>query len=721
MRRSGVLTRIGAITAAGALAAGFLLAAAGPATAQPAVLYAAVTATGAGDCSTVADACTLSTALGQVDPGGTVDLVTPGSTARYVGNWTFSTSGTSAGQPVTVEPLPGLSSQPILDGDGVDAPGGETCSTAACNGAVLTVPGGDYVALNGIAVDDAGNTSNGLGGGMSVSGTVTITGSTFNADTSIGGNGIGGAIDSGDGYAAGTGSVTAIDDTFSNDSSGYGGAIASGIGASSFGGGPGGGSVTVIGSTFFGDGSGAGGAIDSGDYGGGGGTVNVTGSTFYQDGAGSNGGAIASGLDAGGGTVNVTTSTFVNSGFGGYAIDSGDYDGGGTMSVTASTFANNEGRSGGAISTGRNGGGGTMSVAGDVFGTSCDQEGGTWNDGGYNAGGDASCFATTPATGDLNAGSTGALGLGEAFLADNGGPTQTVMPQTGSPVIGLIPDSTSVNVDGSPVTLCPATDQRGYASAPGACDAGAVQTTGAAGLTLADSSPTPGYRQVGDVISYNYAVTNTGTTTLNGLAIADPAVPGASCPDSALAPGTAETCTGSYTVTSADVTAGKVTDTATASGTTTVGGTVTSNASTTLVRVVWPASVTGTFRPPPRTTEGYYLGVTGNRWTLLITQPGPGKITFTGTVTTRTGKFTNLDPIGLKTSGTVSASANAKTLTFTIPDTGTVKGFKFTAPQPVTSITFTLQVNGQPAAATQIYLGSPPAQSASASPLVFTR
>jgi hypothetical protein len=687
------------------------VAAAGPAAAQSAVLYAAVTATGAGDCSTAADACTLSTALGQVAAGGTVDLVTPGGTARYVGNWTFSTSGTSAGQPVTVAPLPGLSSEPILDGDGVDAPGGETCSTASCNGAILTVPPGEYAALTGIAVEDADNSSNGLGGGMSVSGTVTITGSTFNADNSFGGNGIGGAIDSGDGYGNGTGSVTAIDDTFSNDAASYGGAISSGIGASSFGGGPGGGSVTVIGSTFYGDGSGAGGAIDSGNYGGGGGTVNVTGSTFYQDNAGGLGGAIASGLAAGGGTVNVTTSTFVNSGFAGYAIDSGDYDGGGTMSVTASTFVNNEGRSGGAISNGGNGGGGTMTVAGDVFGASCDQAAGTWNDSGYNAGADASCLAADPGTGDFNAGSTDALGLGYAFLADNGGPTQTVLPLAGSPVIDLIPANTD--------TLCPAIDQRGYASAPGNCDAGAVQTSGAAGLTLADSSPAPTYRQAGDVIAYNYDVTNTGTTTLDGIAIADPAVPGASCPSSTLAAGAAETCTGSYTVTAADVTAGKVTDTATATGTTTVDGTVTSNAATVVATAAWPASLAGSYRPRYTAAEGYYLSASGNRWTLFVTEPTLPRVTFTGTITINKGKFLNLDPIGLAASGTVGVAG--KTLSFSIPDLAAVKGFKFTTPQTVGSITFTLDVNGQPASASQLYLGSPPVPSASASPLAFTR
>ena len=44
--------------------------------------------------------------------------------------------------------------------------------------------------------------------------------------------------------------------------------------------------------------------------------------------------------------------------------------------------------------------------------------------------------------------------------------------------------------------------------------------------------------------SYNYLVTNTGTTTLTGIGVSDNLVPSVSCPDSTLAPGASETCTG---------------------------------------------------------------------------------------------------------------------------------------------------------------------------------
>ena len=112
---------LGVLTAA---AAGTVAAGASPAAAAPAVLYAASTAAGTGDCSTAANACTLTTALANVAPGGTIELVTPGGTAHYVGNWTVSTTGTTATAPVTIEAAPGLAIQPVLDGNGPIAPRG---------------------------------------------------------------------------------------------------------------------------------------------------------------------------------------------------------------------------------------------------------------------------------------------------------------------------------------------------------------------------------------------------------------------------------------------------------------------------------------------------------------------------------------------------------------------------------------------------------------------
>ena len=85
-------------------------------------------------------------------------------------------------------------------------------------------------------------------------------------------------------------------------------------------------------------------------------------------------------------------------------------------------------------------------------------------------------------------------------------------------------------------------------------------------LAITKSTNSTGYGAAGDVIDYSYPVTNTGTTTLSNVGVADNMVAHVSCPDPSLAPGASETCTGTYTVTQADVDAGSVTNTATRHG-----------------------------------------------------------------------------------------------------------------------------------------------------------
>jgi hypothetical protein len=80
--------------------------------------------------------------------------------------------------------------------------------------------------------------------------------------------------------------------------------------------------------------------------------------------------------------------------------------------------------------------------------------------------------------------------------------------------------------------------------------------------------------RAGEKITYSFAVTNTGNVTLSADKVDEGAFTGTGslspvrCPAGAasLAPGEQVTCTASYTVTQADVDAGKVTNTATASG-----------------------------------------------------------------------------------------------------------------------------------------------------------
>jgi len=341
-----------------------------------------------------------------------------------------------------------------------------------------------------------------------------VTGSTFSGNTAQ----FGGAIDSGDFHGAGSVTVTAS--TFTSNTSLNGGAIDSG-------GSGGGGSVTVTASTFTGNtaSGGVGGAIDSGGITGGG-TVTVNASTFTGNTA-NEGGAIDSGEITGGGTVAVTASTFTGNTAGndGGAIDSGN-DGAGTVTVTASTFTGNTaGQHGNTIDSGDFAGGGSVQVAGDLFDGSCAQLGGTWTDGGYNAGTDTSCFKSpTPAAGDTS-GSTVGSDL-QTALTGNGGPTQTIKPTTGNPAIGLIPDPTTITLGSNHVALCPAVDQRGYASATGSkCDAGAVQTTGRPAAPVTGLTVTPGYTSLTatwkpstGATSYQVTVTQHNGSVIKGQA-----------------------------------------------------------------------------------------------------------------------------------------------------------------------------------------------------------
>ncbi len=79
----------------------------------------------------------------------------------------------------------------------------------------------------------------------------------------------------------------------------------------------------------------------------------------------------------------------------------------------------------------------------------------------------------------------------------------------------------------------------------------------------------------GDIISYRFVVTNTGTLAVSSVAITDPQATGLSCPSGSLAAGASRTCTGSHIITQGETNAGAVTNTATATAAV-YGGVITS-------------------------------------------------------------------------------------------------------------------------------------------------
>ncbi len=89
-----------------------------------------------------------------------------------------------------------------------------------------------------------------------------------------------------------------------------------------------------------------------------------------------------------------------------------------------------------------------------------------------------------------------------------------------------------------------------------------------AGITLDKIGSGPDPLTEGATVNYSFVVTNTGTAMLTNVAVTDPkpGVEPISCPGTTLAPSQSMTCTATYTVTSADATAGSTQNTATATG-----------------------------------------------------------------------------------------------------------------------------------------------------------
>ena len=141
----------------------------------------------------------------------------------------------------------------------------------------------------------------------------------------------------------------------------------------------------------------------------------------------------------------------------------------GTIGISNSTIADNTATNGGGVFTGSVDqvtlaasvmAGNTASFGGDCYGFGS----GTLIDNGYNLDDGNSCQLSGP--GDV---SGTPAGLDPSGPQNNGGPTQTIAPNAGSPAIGLVTDP----------SLCPATDQRGAARpTSGSCDAGAYDTNG---------------------------------------------------------------------------------------------------------------------------------------------------------------------------------------------------------------------------------------------------
>ena len=100
-----------------------------------------------------------------------------------------------------------------------------------------------------------------------------------------------------------------------------------------------------------------------------------------------------------------------------------------------------------------------------------------------------------------------------------------------------------------------------------ATDTATVDATPTPALDIVKTALNTGFAAVGDTIDFDITVSNIGNVSVSNISVVDPLIPSLSCPVTSLVPAAAFTCTGTYTVTQADIDAGAVDNTATVSGT----------------------------------------------------------------------------------------------------------------------------------------------------------
>ncbi|WP_141561867.1 choice-of-anchor A family protein [Micromonospora sp. WMMA1996] len=217
----------------------------------------------------------------------------------------------------------------------------------------------------------------------------------------------------------------------------------------------------------------------------------------------------------------------------------------------------------------------------------------------------------------------------------------------------------------------------------------------------------------GEVVTYRYVVTDTGNTTLTGVAVDETAFSGSgrpsaiTCDGATLAPGQSLTCTATYAVTEADVQAGRVTNTAVAVGT--------------------PPTVPGQDPPAPVRSEPASATVTATRGAAIALEKSadPGEVHKVGQQVRYRFQVTNTGSVpltGVTVTDTLAPPADPANLgPITCGPGGTPNGAVTLAPGESVTCTATYTVSKADASQrcitdTATATGTPPAGAAPVSP-----
>jgi uncharacterized repeat protein (TIGR01451 family) len=105
----------------------------------------------------------------------------------------------------------------------------------------------------------------------------------------------------------------------------------------------------------------------------------------------------------------------------------------------------------------------------------------------------------------------------------------------------------------------------------GDSEAVTVPAEQAPAVSIRKSTTAAALGSFGDEVDFEFTVTNTGNVTLTDIVVSDPKTTGPQCPATTLAPGESMVCTATHTVTAQDVAAGRYTNVATVSSSSTAG------------------------------------------------------------------------------------------------------------------------------------------------------
>lgn len=450
---------------------------------------ATITVTDEGDFGTVST-CTLRQAIASANAND----AGPGACVAGDGADTIVFAGN-----VSTVTLGVLGTLHLLDSYTTTISGGAGGVTIDGNNAyrVLEIPSGANAAIDHVTIRNGKADS---AGGISCGGTLDLADSTISGNSAV--NGSGGGI-----YVLGSASLTRTVVSGNDAYSGGGGVEVRGI-------------LHGVNSTLSGNTARVGAGLDVILNG----HAELTDSTVMQNHASLEGGGVVAeaGMDvdalvltrvlvqdntaaSGGGgladlnsTVTITNSTFTgNSAPVGSAMQIGP-----TSSSVLRNCTVSGNQSGNAIDGPFSGGKPTLVntiVANNTGGPNCGTYPGAVNDGGGNLDSGASCGFGLSSLSNASA----ALGA----LADNGGPTQTMMPGAGSAAIDAIDCMNA-----------PGTDQRGMPRPQGTkCDIGAVELAPPLSLSVTDYADFAFY---GDFASYVVTLTNeSATDAISGVKI----------------------------------------------------------------------------------------------------------------------------------------------------------------------------------------------------------